>query len=573
MNDKSSTTKSGTLTRRDALRRVTGAAGLAALTGCQATGRDLSRAAPEQAKFGWGVASGDPTRSAVIIWTRAIPENPAATSLELVYELSEDPGFMRILQSGAIRTSAERDFTAKADVTGLEAGCTYFYRFRAGRALSPVGQTRTLPADDKKPINIALASCANYPSGFYHAYREISKIEDLDAVIHVGDYIYEHAAGAYDGSVGERIGRVHIPANEIVTLEDYRQRLAQYRGDADLQAAHAHAPFITVWDDHETANNSWQEGASGHDPEIEGRWRMRRDAALQAYFEWLPMRDPQPGSARERLNRVYDFGSIASVVVIETRLTGRDKQLSYAEDMPMHKDGTPDIEGFERDVLESPDRSMMGAAQEAWFAEALQSSRQRNMQWQVIANQTVMARMRTPDFMTVLPEDIVEPAIERGGYVAGWLQRSTLGLPVGLDSWDGYPAARRRLYEAARSADANLVVLSGDSHMFWANDLHHPDTESFVGVELATGSITSPGGYGYISNTPDFYATVEDAVVRKNSDVKYANVRDHGFVHLTLTRDRVRARYVAVSTITDPNYDAHCFLDVVATPKSGLKRS
>lgn len=561
------------ITRRGVFARVTGAAGLAAVAACQTTGRDLKHAATEEAVFGWGVASGDPTRSSVIIWTRALPENPGNPVLEVVYELAEDTGFRNVLKAGVAQTSANRDFTVKVDVEGLTPGQTYFYRFRAGSTYSPIGRTRTLPADDKRPINLALASCANYPSGFYNAYREISLIEDLDAVIHVGDYIYEHAAGKYDGAVGERIGRVHQPANEIVIIADYRERLAQYREDEDLQAAHAHAPFITVWDDHETANNSWQHGASGHDPETEGAWDARRDAALQAYFEWLPMRDPAPGAARDRLNRVYDFGSIASLIVIETRLTGRDQQLSFERDMPLHEDGSPDLEAFERDVLENPERTMMGYAQEEWFADALKKSRQRNMQWQVIANQTVMARMRTPDFMSILPQEIVEPAIASGGYVSGWLQRSTLGLPAGLDSWDGYSAARTRFYDSALAADANLVVLSGDSHMFWANELHYPGTEAFVGLEFATGSITSPGGYGYINDTAEFYDTVECAVVAKNPDVQHANVHDHGFIHLTLTREDVRARYIGVSTITDRNYEATCFLDVTAAPSKGMKET
>lgn len=559
------------LTRRSLFGSLTGAAGLAAATACQSTGHGLEEAAQQAARFGWGVASGDPTRSSVIIWTRAVPENTEVSTFEIAYEVAEDAAFETMHDTGIVQTSPARDYTVKVDVEGLKAGKTYFYRFRAGRVYSTIGRTRTLPSDDSRPVNLALASCANFPSGYYNAYREMARIDDLDAIIHVGDYIYEHAAGAYDGSAGERLERVHRPANEIVTLADYRERLAQYREDEDLQAAHAHAPFITVWDDHETANNSWQEGASGHNAASEGQWHARRDAALQAYFEWLPMRDPTPGNARERLNRVYDFGSTASLILIETRLTGRDQQLSYERDMPILEDGSPDIETFETEVLADPGRSMMGHAQEKWFDTALKQSRQRNMSWQVIANQTVMARMRTPDFMTALPDNIVKPAIAAGGYVSGWLQRSSLGLPAGLDSWDGYPAARKRFYDSALNADANLIVLSGDSHMFWANELHHPAHDEFVGVEFATGSITSPGGYGYINNTPAFYDTVENAVVEKNPDVQHANVRDHGFIHLILTRQMARAKYMSVSTISNRRYEARCFLDVCTSPSTGLK--
>ncbi|RAN34008.1 alkaline phosphatase D family protein [Hyphomonas pacifica] len=571
MDEKLSSNRMTGLTRRDALRRISGATGLAALAGCQTPGSADSGTATRDAKFGWGVASGDPTRTAVVIWTRAVPVQGAA-AIEVAYQVSDTAGFERVLQSGTARTSAQRDYTIKVDVQGLKPGQVYYYRFRAGKTHSSIGRMKTLPADNTRSVNLALASCANYPSGFYNAYREISRIENLDAVIHVGDYIYEHAAGEYDGAVGERIGRVHLPVNEIVTLQDYRTRLAQYREDEDLQAAHAHAPFITVWDDHETANNSWQEGASGHDPKTEGPWQARRDAALQAYFEWLPMRDPQPDAPRERLNRVYDFGSIASLIVIETRLTGRDQQVSY-DDMPLKADGTPDVAAFERGILNDSSRSTMGKPQEAWFADALKASRRRGMQWQVIANQTVMAGMRTPDFKTILPQEIVEPAMQRGGYVAGWLERSSLGLPAGLDSWDGYPAARKRFYDAALQAEANLVVLSGDSHMFWANELHYPEDGRPVGLEFATGSITSPGGYGYINDTSEYYDTVEAAVVAKNEDVKYANVRDHGFVHLILDADTVRARYMKVSTIVDREYEASCFLDVIAAPNGPFSKA
>ncbi|MGJ8563104.1 MAG: alkaline phosphatase D family protein [Alphaproteobacteria bacterium] len=569
MSDKLDTTFD--ISRRRALKQVTGAAGLAGLAACQTTAQhELSL--PSEVQFNWGVASGDPTKSAVIIWTRALPVNSETKTLSVTYQVSMTPKFESLVQEGSSITSSARDFTIKHDIQSLQAGTIYFYRFKAGNSVSAIGRMKTLPEDDAQPINLVLASCANYPSGFFNVYREISKIKDLDAVIHVGDYIYEHAAGEYDGATGERLGRQHLPVHEIVSLADYRQRLAQYRLDTDLQAAHANATFITVWDDHETANNSWMNGASGHDEQSQGSWDARRNAALRAYFEWLPIRDPIPGAARERLNRVYDFGSIASLIVIETRLTGRDHQVSYEDDMPMSH-GAPDLVAFERDVLNDTSRSMMGAAQEKWFGEALKGSRRRGMQWQVIGNQTVMAQMRTPDFMEILSSDIVEPALAKGGYVSKWLQRSSWGMPAGLDAWDGYAAARIRLYDDAQAADANIVVLSGDSHMFWANELHHPKNDSLVGLELATGSVTSPGGYGYIGNTPQFFDTVERAIVKKNKDVFQANVRDHGFIQVILTRELLKARYMRVSSITSKDYQSQCFLELESTPKSRWKLS
>ena len=560
--------KGALISRRDLFGRLGGATAATALAACQIQPGAVG-SSDVDADFSWGVASGDPTRSAVVIWTRAVPAGGGASVVDVGYQVSADPEFRTLLTEGTTATSAERDFTVKVDIVGLDPGTTYYYRFRAGRVLSPAGRTRTLPGEDAEQMNVALVSCSNYPSGYFNVYRAITEIDDLDAIVHVGDYIYEHAAGAYDGETGARLGRVHRPAHEIVTLADYRERLAQYRTDPDLQAAHAHAPFISVWDDHETANNSWKDGASAHDPLTEGTWRDRRDAALQAYFEWLPMRDPGAQGARERLNRVYDFGQIASLIVIETRLVGRDQQLSF-DDMPVDAEGAPDREAFERFLLADPSRSMLGPAQEAWLQEALASSRQRGQVWQVLGNQTVMARMRTPDYLSVLPADIIEPALARGGYTADWLARSAFSLPVGLDAWEGYPAARVRLYDSVRAAGANLIVLSGDSHMFWANDLHHPANEEWVGAELATGSVTSPGGYEYISTRTDYFDRVEAALVAHNRDVRHANVRDHGFIHLCLTRAHGVARYISVDTIEQRAFQSRCFLTVDLVPGERL---
>lgn len=532
-------------------------AGFIALGGCAST----QARADQPARFDWGVASGDPKADAIVLWTRAVPTD-GASSLRVRFELARDDAFSDVIRSGVVETHAGRDFTVKVDVRGLEPGARYVYRFVAGGQHSPVGRTRTLPAGDA-PVRLALASCANFPSGFYNAYRAIANTPDLDAVIHVGDYIYEYGQDEYDGATGRRLGRLLAPPHEILTLADYRERFACYRADEDLQAIHAAAAFITIWDDHETANNTWTGGSNNHDEGAEGRWLARRDAALQAYFEWMPMRDPEPGQPRERLNRVYDFGTVGTVVVIETRLTGRSQQLSWSRDMPLTEAGDWDVERFERDVLADPARSMMGAAQEAWLEEALTRSKARGVSWQILANQTVMARMRTPDYTRSLPAPLVEAAFANGGYVSGWLERSRLHLPVGLDSWDGYPAARQRLYDSARRAGSDLVVLSGDSHMFWANDLHHPVDEAQVGVEFGTAGITSPGGYGYLDDgTGVVYDVAEREMAAFNRDVRFANVHDHGFVLLTADPETVTAEYFKVSTIESRTYETERFMRV-----------
>lgn len=545
------------VTRRQALKGITAGTGFSILGSCTT----LSNSAmTTPAEFQSGVASGDPTKTSFVIWTRALPTDGGSIA-NVRFDISKDKNFDAVIRSGKIQTTADRDFTVKVDITGLEPGTTYFYRFTGGENRSTTGRGRTLPNNDVRSIKFALASCANYPSGFYNAYREISKIKDLDVVVHVGDYIYEYAADGYDSKTGEALGRLHKPAHEIVTLSDYRERFAQYRSDLDLQAAHANAPFITIWDDHETANNSWSGGSSNHHEDAEGRWETRRDAALRAYFEWMPMRDPIAGSAAERLNRTYDFGDIASLLVIETRLTGRNEPLSYSRDLPM-KNGEPDLELFRSEILGAPSRTMMGAAQEKWLEGALKKSRDRGTAWQILGNQTVMARMNTPNFMKLLPPKMLSDSMGKGGYTAMWLERSQLGLPVNLDSWDGYPAARERLFDSVKATNANLVVLSGDSHMFWANNLHSAKDESQIGIEFGTGGITSPGGYEMLSDDPAIFEIAAKGVTAHNADVAHANVHDHGFVVVTASKSDIKADYVKVSTTKSQDYETSKFLTV-----------
>jgi alkaline phosphatase D len=606
------------LTRRSALLAL-GAGGGFTVLGGQAAARE-SRADAEAA-FTSGVASGDPKRDAVVIWTRAMPVEDLAV-LAVAFEVAEDADFSRVIRDGVAWTGADRDWTVKIDIQGLRPGMTLHYRFRAGPAMSPTGRTRTLPAEDADGVRIVLASCSNYPSGFFGAYRAIAGIEDLDAVVHVGDYIYEYGPDGYGGETGRRIGRVHQPARNLVTLDDYRERFAQYRADADLQAAHAAAPFITIWDDHETANDSWTGGAANHAPETEGRWKDRRDAALRAYFEWMPMRDPRGGQAAERLNREYDFGAIATLFVIETRLTGRDRPLSYGRDLPWVEnvydmadpaaprllepgesasgpaerlpapfdmsgveprrvtdyadvrrqadegldaghEHLPDTEAFEA-ILADPSRSMMGPAQESWLAGAMARSVRRGQAWQVLGNQTVMGRMRPPDYMSLLPADIVRAAMEADGFARRWLERTRLGLPINLDSWDGYPAARERLYDASREAGASLVVLSGDSHMFWGNDLHDPRDGALAGVEFGTAGITSPSGYGNLSDDPRIFDIAAEAMTAHNPDISFANVEDRGFVLVTADSEAVRADFVRMDYVERPGGRPETFLSLRA---------
>lgn len=521
-----------------------------------------SAAAPAQARatpgarFTHGVASGDPTADSLVIWTRALPLEGDGP-VEVAYEVSDDPGFGRIVQAGTFTTHAERDHTVKVDVRGLRPGFLWRYRFRAGEAVSPVGQGRTLPAaGHTDQARLAVVSCSNYPFGYFNAYRAICGMNDLDAVVHLGDYIYEYGPDGYGGETGRRLGRVHEPAHEIVTLDDYRRRFAQYRSDPDLQAVHAHAAFITLWDDHETANNSWSGGAQNHDEATEGRWEDRRDAALQAYFEWLPMRDPAPGAAAQVLNRVYDFGDVATVIAIETRLTGRSRQLSATRDMVHHEDGSPDLERFQSEKLADPSRSLMGPVQEAWLDAALKASTARGAAWRILANQVVVARMRGPDFFRHMPEDMVEALPDAG---RRWLETARWGLPINLDSWDGYWAARLRLYDSIRDCGGRTAILSGDTHMFWGNHLHDPRDERPVAVEFGVAGVTSPGGYDGLTDDPRIFDVAPRALVAHNPDVRFANVRDQGFLVVTARKDAIACDYYRTPTVLAPDARAERF--------------
>ncbi|MBU2272458.1 MAG: alkaline phosphatase D family protein, partial [Alphaproteobacteria bacterium] len=382
------------------------------LFGAGAAGAALPAAArtvPSVA-FAHGVASGDPQADGVVIWTRVTPADPAVRSVRVDWSVWRD-GEAASVASGTVETGPDRDFTVKVPVAGLQPGVDYRYAFTAGETRSPQGRTRTLPAGPTPEVVLAVASCQLYPGGLFNAWDAVSKLERLDAVVHLGDYIYEYGAepDAYGMASGAPLGRIPEPAHEIVSLADYRQRHAQYKSDPQLQAAHARAPWIVSWDDHETANNSWMGGAENHSPETEGDWNTRKANALKAYFEWMPIRDPAPGGSFEAMNRSFQFGDLASLIMLETRLTARDDQLDYGRDLDV-VDGQPDVAGF-RAKINDPARRMMSEAQEAWLAKELTDSVQAGRPWQVLGNQVVMARMDVPSPRATLGEEAIAAAI------------------------------------------------------------------------------------------------------------------------------------------------------------------
>ncbi|HVY84795.1 MAG TPA: alkaline phosphatase D family protein, partial [Caulobacterales bacterium] len=280
------------------------------------------------ATFAHGVASGDPGPDRVIIWTRVTPQQTGAAPVRWV--LARNRELTDIVRTGVTQTDETRDYTVKVDVEGLRPGAPYFYGFLVGDQKSPVGKTRTLPQGRLDQLKIAVVSCASYPHGFFNAYEAIGKRDDVDLVVHLGDYIYEYGVNGYGGDEGVKLGRVPSPEVECLSLSDYRLRHAQAKAEGELQLAHARAPWIVVWDDHEVADNDWMGGAVNHQPN-EGDWATRKRAALQAYYEWMPIREPEPGKAFEAINRSFQFGDLMTLCMVETRLLARSKQVDEEE--------------------------------------------------------------------------------------------------------------------------------------------------------------------------------------------------------------------------------------------------
>ena len=446
----------------------------------------LSDAGPflDAVDFLHGVASGDPLTDRVILWTRVTPRGDARGAVAVHWEVSAALDFATVLAAGDVVTSPARDFTVKVDAGSLPPGTTVYYRFSVGAARSLVGRTRTAAVGPSDRLRLAVVSCASLAHGYFHIYRELAARLDLDAVVHLGDYIYEYSSGHY-GDV-----RPYDPPTEIVSLADYRRRHAQYKRDVDLRAVHQQHPMIAVWDDHEFANNTWADGAAAHMPGEDGPWRDRKAAAMRAYFEWMPIREQSDG----RIWRRFAFGDLVDLVMLDTRLWARPEQ-------------TPG----DTPALHDPLRSLLGDAQERWFFEAVTTSAAR---WKLVGQQVRMAPLR-PKFNT--------------------------------DTWDGYPAARDRfLATLARMRANNVAVLTGDIHTSWAMDLaldpfdprgYDPRTgEGSLAVELIGPGVTSPG------HPPEVEAEIP-GLLAQNPHMHYANASQRGYILVDCTPERLQAEW------------------------------
>jgi len=457
--------------------------------------------------FRHGVASGDPKSDRVVLWTRVTPKTTGPQRVSWV--LTSDAKATQVVARGEVETGAARDFTVKIDPTGLKPATTYYYQFTSAGETSPIGRTRTLPAGNVSRVRLGVVSCSNLPQGYFNAYACLANRPDLDAILHLGDYIYEYANEQYGD--GTRFGRVPSPNREMVALHEYRERHAQYKADPDSQAIHQQHPFICVWDDHEFTNNAWIDGAQNHnnDGRQEGPWPARRSAAIQAYFEWMPIREDAQ-TKQDRIYRAFQFGDLASLVMLDTRAIGRDRQT------------TADAS----EIIESTARHLLGVDQEQWLAEQLvTASKQRG--WTLLGQQ-VMFAPQTPT-----------------GRRAG-----------NADSWDGYRAARSRVFDMVERAKVNnFAVLTGDVHSSWAYDLPRDPFGGYdkatgkgsLGVEFAGTSVTSPSNLGRGPEGPKQLADLQAS----RPHLHYVDGRYRGYFIVDLTRDRLQADFFAVTTIED----------------------
>ncbi|MDT9598940.1 alkaline phosphatase D family protein [Sphingosinicella rhizophila] len=486
--------------------------------------------------FTHNVASGEPGPDRMMLWTRYLPIGGGEARIEA--EVSEDAGFARIVRGGTVSCGPERDHTAKLVVEGLAPGRTYHYRFRApDGSLSPVGRTRTLPDGQVRRFGIGIFSCANLPFGWFNAYAHAAGREDIDLMVHLGDYLYEYQAGSYPSSKLALAERVIAPAHELVALADYRARFAAYRSDPDLQRLHQYFPMVMMWDDHESANNAWRDGAQNHQDASEGAWAVRKAAAMRAYREWLPVGEESWQS--------YQIGDLATLFRPETRLIGRSMPIGLGTALAQGGDVGAALAAFRDGPWRDSSRTMLGLEQEGWLAEGLARSRRAGTRWQILAQQVIMGEL---SLSPKVAEWMLEKASPEGKQtIALHLAASEAGLPINFDAWGGFPAARRRLLAASTGADADLIVLSGDSHNGWAFDL---DLDGMpAGVEFAGHSVSSPG---YESAFP-FIDPRDMAgdLVAHNRQLRWADTSRRGYLTIELTPERATGEWLFMDTIRE----------------------
>ncbi|MGI5449295.1 alkaline phosphatase D family protein [Streptomyces sp. CA-243310] len=502
---------------------VLGAAAAAALAPIATLGLSPAHAAETAPAFLHGIASGDPLPDGVLLWTRvtpspeAVPGSGLGPATAVGWEVAEDRNFARVVASGSVTATAAADHTVKVDVRGLRPHTPYWYRFTAGATVSAIGRTLTAPPVDAATpgIRFGVVSCANWESGYFSAYRHLAARTDLDAVLHLGDYVYEYASGAYPEA--KYVVRPHQPRHEIVSLADYRTRHGTYKTDADLQALHAAHPVVAIWDDHEFANDAWSGGAENHTPGTEGDWAARAAAAKQAYFEWMPVRASIAGTVYRRLR----FGSLVDLHLLDLR-TFRSQQVKVGSG-----------------AVDDPERTITGRAQLDWLKSGLANS---NATWKLVGTSVMIS----PVAFGSLPAHLLKPLAKLLGLPEG-------GLAISTDQWDGYTDDRKELLGHLKDRGIrNTVFLTGDIHMAWANDVPvnmatYPGSGT-AATEFVVTSVTSDNIDDILHVPADTASLVAEAAIKAaNWHVKWLDMDSHGYGVLDVTGERSQMDYFVVS--------------------------
>ena len=523
-----------------------------------------------------GVASGDPTPDSLILWTRVTPDaEEDGLIVPVVWELSKESNFRTTVAIGIEPASKLSDFTVKIDVQNLTPQTHYFFRFLCNGAASPVASTKTLPRNNVRSVKLSVFSCSNYPAGHFNAYGLASKQKEIDAIIHLGDYIYEYGIDGYASQQAKELGREVLPEHELFTLQDYRTRHAQYRTDINLQELCHTAPLIAVWDDHEISNNAFKNGAENHQ-QGEGNYLTRKAAAMRAYFEWMPIRESIDGNS-EIINRSFKFGELLDLHMLDTRNIGRDQQMSYA-DYSDPETGEFNTSSFSSDLM-TPDRSMLGSKQLQWLQDNLKTS---TSKWQVLGQQVLMGRMNLPAAIATQKMTIEEyknlaklaeiakrlakndkkisetetTYFARNAHALSPTVEALLNLPdvpYNLDAWDGYSNEREKIFGTSKRLNKNLVVLAGDTHNAWCNDLRDRNGD-LIGVEFAAPSVSSPGLEDYLNLSEEDIPTTESNIVELINDLRYFNAADRGFMTLQFTHEVIKATWHFVNTVKNDTY-------------------
>ncbi|MFD3913182.1 alkaline phosphatase D family protein [Streptomyces sp. NPDC058603] len=514
--------------RRTVVKAAAATAAATALAAPVVLGGSAAASAAEAPAFLHGVASGDPLPDGVLLWTRvtpspdAVPGSGRGADTEIFWEVAEDQRFASVVARGTTTARAASDHTVKVDVRGLRQAAVHYFRFTAGGTVSPVGRTRTAPAPGAATpgVRFGVVSCANWEAGYFSAYRHLAARADLDAVLHLGDYLYEYATGGFPGTDG--VVRQHEPTHEIISLADYRARHGRYKTDVDLRALHAAHAVIAIWDDHEFANDAWSGGAENHTPGTEGTWADRAAAARQAYFEWMPVRASTEGTVYRRLR----FGALADLHLLDLR-SFRSRQTTIG-------DG----------AVDDPDRTITGRAQLDWLKAGLAGS---DAAWKLVGTSVMIS----PVALGSLPAHLLGP-------IAELLGLPKEGLAVNVDQWDGYTDDRKELLAHLTGRGIrNTVFLTGDIHMAWANEVPvsaatYPLSRS-AATEFVVTSVTSDNLDDLLHVPAGTLSVVASAAVRAaNRHVKWVDMDQHGYGVLDVTAERTQMDYYTVSDRTDP---------------------